>query len=74
MFPSFQPPAYICSRIINDVLKRSVTRAKVGLHPSKGGKGGWVFLRSTISKWVGNSCKRSIQQEATRCSVLLRVQ
>src|SRR5207248_1095378 len=39
------------------VLKSSVTGARVGLHPSKGGKRGWVFLRSTISKWVGNNCK-----------------
>jgi hypothetical protein len=26
------------------VLKSSVTGARVGLHPSKGGKRGWVFL------------------------------
>src|SRR6266568_7673219 len=45
-FPSFQPPACIWSRITNDVLKSSVTGARVGLHPSKGGKRGWVFLHA----------------------------
>src|SRR6266699_4345055 len=29
------------------VLKSSVTGARVGLHPSKGGKRGWVFLAQT---------------------------
>ena len=42
-FPSFQPPACIGSEITNGVLKSSVTDVRVGLHPSKGGKGGGFF-------------------------------
>jgi hypothetical protein len=49
MFPSFQPPASISSRITNGVLKSSIIAARVGLHPSKGGKRGWVFLHAASS-------------------------
>ena len=54
-FPSFQPSASFGGRIINGVLKRSVTGARVGLHPSKGGKRGRVFLlllREVVGKKV----------------------
>ena len=46
MFSSSWLPACIGNRIINNVLKSSVTGVWVGLHPSKGGKRRWVSLHT----------------------------